>query len=76
MTKVELMQKLLQEVSSMQYGAGDITILIDKAKLYVKKCFGEESEYLKRIDKLSFTLFFLLLILPTEYSLIVLIGGE
>lgn len=33
MKKVELMQKLLQEVSSLKYGASDTTSVVDKAKL-------------------------------------------
>ena len=54
MNKVELMQKLLQDVRELQYGTSNVTSLIDKAKMYIKKCFGDTSEYQKRIDAISF----------------------
>ena len=50
-----LLQTLLDEVNSIQFGNFDEDKIRSKTKLYIKKCFGESSEYMERLEGIHFT---------------------
>ena len=50
-----LLQTLLNEVQSIQFENFDEDKIRSKTKLYIKKCFGESSEYMERLEAIHFT---------------------
>ena len=50
-----LLQTLLNEVQSIQFENFDEDKIRSKTKLYIKKCFGESSEYMERLEQIHFT---------------------
>ena len=50
-----LLQTLLDEVNSIQFGNFDEDKIRSKTKLYIKKCFGDSSEYMERLEGIHFT---------------------
>ena len=50
-----LLQTLLDEVQTIQFGNFDEDKIRSKTKLYIKKCFGESSEYMERLEDIHFT---------------------
>ena len=52
MSKLELMEQLLSEVEAMPYNEEDK--YVSKTELYIKKCFGKESDYIEKLKSISF----------------------
>jgi predicted nucleotide-binding protein len=55
MTKVKLLQDMLREVQSLQFNNFDEVKITNKAKLYIKKCFGAKSDYIEQLNRINFT---------------------
>ena len=56
MNKLELLQNLLSEVESLTFSDDfDEDYIAKKTRLYIKKCFGDASDYLQDLERISFT---------------------
>jgi predicted nucleotide-binding protein len=55
MIKIKLLQDLLREVQSLQFNNFDEDKITNKAKLYIKKCFGAKSDYIEQLNRINFT---------------------
>lgn len=55
MNKTKLLSELRTNVAGLQYRDNNLDGLIKKCQLYIRKIFGEESNYLNDLDNISFT---------------------